>query len=116
MPEQIHLNFQPVGCEQWGNVREFIDEEAIPNYCRLHGKQRKYLATDLDLSPSRLKRKLVPADGDTSRFTTDDLELWLEKHDLTPLYYLIEKYAVETNRIEELEAELARLKGMKAVR
>lgn len=114
MADQLQFSFEPVGHEQWENLREYLDDEVITDYCKKNNLQRKYLAADLGLSPSRFKRKLVPSDGDTSRFTTDDLETWLEKtRDLRPLYYLFDKYGNVEDEEAELLSRLAEVRARK---
>jgi len=115
MPTQMTMNFEPVHHAQWETCREYIDDRVIPDYLQQHGKLKKYLAADLELSPSELRRKLCPAPGDTRNFTLDDLEKWLKvTHDLRPVFYLLEKYSIDQedeiarleSRIEELRAGL----------
>ena len=47
----------------------------------------------MDLSESELTRKLADNPNDTRNFNCDDLEAYIAAHhDVTPIYYLIEKY------------------------
>lgn len=116
MPEQQQLNFDRVGHQQWECLREYLDDRVIPDYLTERGQQKKYLAADLGLSPSSLRRKLVPTDGDTSRFTVDDLERWLDvTGDLKPIFYLLEKYSGgEQDELDRLRARVAELEGRSA--
>lgn len=120
MPEQLSISFEAVDHQQWESVREYIDDELIPEFCRENRKLKKYVAADMGMSPSDLKRKLSPSEGDVSRnFSTDDLETWLEKFNSKPLFYLFEKYVVggdDEDDIAELERKLAEAKRKKCVR
>lgn len=113
MRDQLTLSFEPVGWQQWDSLREYMADSVIPDHCRDHGVLKKYVAADLEMSPSDLSRKLCPTDGDVRRFSTDDLERWLAKTgNLKPLLYLFERYGGLTNdRIAELERELERMKA-----
>ncbi len=106
MPTQLTMNFEPVFHKQWESCREYMDDKLIPDYLNERGLQKKYLAADLEMSPSELRRKLCPGVGDKRNFTLDDLEKWLGvTKDLRPLFYLFEKYSADH------EDELARLKA-----
>lgn len=114
MPTQMTMNFEPVHHKQWETCREYIDDKVIPDYLQERGILKKYLAADLELSPSELRRKLCPAPGDTRNFNLDDLENWLETtRDMRPVFYLLEKYSIDgadelarlKARVEELESE-----------
>jgi hypothetical protein len=87
-PQQMTLAFEPALCERFGSLREFIAfrvQELQIN--------AKALAADMDLSPTVLSRKLAPKDGDTSRFTVDDLEAYMRvTRDTAPLEYLAAKF------------------------
>jgi hypothetical protein len=49
----------------------------------------------MDLSESELSRKLSDNPNDPRNFTCDDLEEYIRKTgDVTPVFYLIDKYAV----------------------
>jgi hypothetical protein len=51
------------------------------------------LASDMDLSPSVLSRKLNQPEGDSQRFNCDDLEAYIAKTgDTAPLEYLAAKF------------------------
>lgn len=113
MADQLKFCFEPVGHEQWDNLREYMNDDLIPQYCKDSGIQRKYLAADLGLSPSRLKRKLAGYENDTSNFTTDDLEAWLLiTRDLRPLYYLLDKYGTRDDELARLKARVAELETL----
>lgn len=113
MAEQLTINFETVNHKQWESCREYLDDRVIPDYLAEKGILKKYLAADLELSPSELRRKLCPAPGDTRNFTLDDLEKWLEvTRNVRPLFYLLEKYAVDReDEISILKRRLAELEG-----
>jgi hypothetical protein len=71
----------------------------------------KAIAADMDLSSSELGRKLTPADGDTRRLSVDDLVRLIEATgDLSPIYWLIEKFAIdEEAKARRAQNELAKL-------
>ncbi|MCC7193928.1 MAG: hypothetical protein IT356_00050 [Gemmatimonadaceae bacterium] len=55
----------------------------------------KAIASDMDLSPSDLSRKLRHYEGDPRAFSVEDLDRWIQATgDLSPLYWLIEKHVV----------------------
>jgi hypothetical protein len=57
--------------------------------------QKKVIASELDLSPSALSRRLTPQPKGSSepRFSVELFEEYIEKYeDLTPIYYLVEKF------------------------
>lgn len=117
-PTQMTMNFEPVHHKQWESCREYIDDRVIPDYLQERGILKKYLAADLELSPSELRRKLCPAPGDTRNFSLDDLEKWLTvTHDLRPVFYLLEKYSFDNaDEVTRLKARLAELESpVKAV-
>ena len=75
----------------------------------------KWIAAEMDLSPSTLSRKLAESPGDSSRLTVADLERFMEvTGDTSPIAYLVEKFLANRTdeRIAELEAQLAALRGV----
>ena len=116
---QLTLNFEPSLPERFGSLREFIA-------FRVHELKlcAKSLASDMDLSPTVLSRKLKPGEGDTSKLSVDDLEAYIHAtKDTAPLEYLAAKFmdspdqrkARALSRVETLLAQLesaaASLKG-----
>lgn len=94
--KQITLNFDASFFSAYPTCREYIQRQ-------IHHQttQHKSIAADMDLSPSKLTRKLVQAD--TSRFTLDDLEKFIAvTGDVTPIYYLIEKHITGIKNREQL--------------
>lgn len=74
------------------------------------GRPQKAIAADMDYSPSHLTRKLSQSPDDSMRFTLDDLERWVQVNkDCRPLFYLIQKHAVQARSKEELREELRRI-------
>ena len=108
MPDQLTLNFKAGYTESYSSCREFVQS-------RVHqqGRPQKAIAMDMDYAPSLLTRKLAQADN--SRFTLDDLELFIEvTEDVTPIHYLIERHILgcdKEKRIEELEKQIEALKS-----
>lgn len=114
-PGQLTLRFDQGYAEAYPSLVAFVGY-------RIHhqGKQQKSVAADMDLSPSMLSRKVAvktPDCTDTAALTCADLEAFIETQgDVTPIYYLIEKYLVGPSlsevdvlkkRIAELEANAA---------
>jgi hypothetical protein len=102
---QLSLNFEPGLAERHRSLKACVRE-------RVYGspKPLKAIAADMDLSESDLSRKL--SDSDEKRcMTLDDLEGYLSTTgDVTPIYYLIEKYAVSIEAKQAFAAaEFAKL-------
>lgn len=71
----------------------------------------KAIASDMDVSPSDLARKLRQYEGDPRAFSVQDLDRWIAATgDLSPIYWLIEKYVVmaRDSREELLDRLVAR--------
>jgi hypothetical protein len=112
---QLTINFEAGLAESFETCRELLST-------RVHQQKKlmRYVAADMNMSPPKLSRKLNQPDGDTTRFTLDDFELWLgATGDLLPLHYLYEKYSRGDDpeqikkTIKELEAKVKRLEGRK---
>lgn len=110
--EQITLNYDSGVVDGYETCREYVAS-------RVHaqGRPQKAIAADMDYSPSHLSRKLSQSPDDSMRFTLDDLESFIRSTgDTKPILYLVEKYLTEnTDRLAELEAEVARLRSMRGV-
>lgn len=92
MSQQLTLTFEPGLSERHRSLKACVRE-------RVYGSQKplKSIAADMDLSESDLTRKLGESESDPRKFSVDDLERYLEQTgDHTPIYYLIEKFAVST--------------------
>lgn len=107
--DQLTLSFEPGLVHRYRSVLECL---AAGVYRR--GLQR--VAGELDCAPSNLSTTLSGQGG--RKFGVDDLERYLERVDLDPLYYLIERHlqgrapkskAALLGRAEELLAEFRRV-------
>lgn len=118
--QQFALNFEPGLAERWRSLKACVRERVYK-----HTKPLKVVAADMDLSESDLSRKLADNPNDPRNLTVDDLERYIEvTQDTTPIFYLIEKYAVSTEAKKAYAAaefakalpqmlELARQMGVK---
>jgi len=88
---QMTLNFEPGLTERHSTCLEVVKQGAYS-----HRNPLKTLAADMDMSTSDLSRKLSDNPNDPRKFTLNDLESYLKASgDMTPLYYLIEKYLTD---------------------
>jgi len=105
--EQVTLNFEAGYASAYPSLREFVAYRTH-HQCR----SQKAIAADLDYSPSHWSRKCSQSPDDSMRMTADDVERFIEVNDdISPVLYLVEKYCMKRDRLAELEAEVARLKG-----
>ena len=82
--KQIQIEFQPGVTQMFSDLMEAVRHVVYSG----RFKQAEFAAA-LDVSPSKLTRKL----GGDLNTTVKDLEAILDfSGDLTPIYYLIEKY------------------------
>lgn len=105
--KQLTINYDASVVDSFATCREYVAS-------RVHqqGRPQKSVAADMDYSPSQLSRKCAQSPDDSMRFTLDDLETFIDATgDTSPVIYLAVKYLTTTDRIAELEAELARLKA-----
>lgn len=105
MPVQHTLNFDPGLSERWRSLKACVRERVYA-----HIKPLKTIAADMDLSESELSRKLADNPNDPRNLSCDDLEAYIAKtQDVTPILYLVEKYAVNPDvKRAYAAAELAR--------
>jgi hypothetical protein len=105
MAAQLNLSFEPGLAERWRSLKACCRERIYA-----HLKPLKSVAADMDLSESELSRKLADNPNDTRNFTCDDLEAYIAKTgDVTPIYYLIEKFAIDKSTKQAFAAaELAK--------
>ncbi len=112
---QMTLNFEAGISAQCDSLKEFIREEALPNLWRDKRVPKKHVAADMDLSPSELTRKVSDNPNDPRNFTTDDLERYLATQgDMSPLYYLLDKYGRVNDEEAELIKRLAEIQARKS--
>lgn len=103
---QLTLSFEPGLAERHksllGCVREAVYRSKKP---------LKAIAADMDLSESSLSRKLSEHPDDRRLFGVDDLEAAIvSTGDVTPIYYLVEKYLQDPEHRKAAAAEqLAKL-------
>lgn len=102
---QLSLNFEPGLSERHSTLKGCVRERVYA-----HLKPLKAIAADMDLSETELTRKLADNPNDTRNLNCDDLEAYIAKTgDVTPIYYLIEKYAVSNETKKAFAAaELAK--------
>lgn len=102
---QLTLNFEPGLAEKNRSLKAHMRE-------RIYGsdKMLKQIASDMDLSETELTRKLSLNPNDTRDVTLDDLEAYIATQgDVSPVFYLIEKFAVSTEAKQAYAAaELAK--------
>ncbi|MFN7184824.1 MAG: phage regulatory CII family protein [Alphaproteobacteria bacterium] len=102
---QMPLEFAPGLTERHPTLLACCHESAVR--C---DRPMKALAADMDMSSSDLGRKLAPAEGDPRRLSVDDLVRLIDATgDLSPIYWLIEKFAIDDEaRQRRAQAELAK--------
>lgn len=111
---QLTLDFEPGLPERFSSLREFVAFRSSATQ-----KHLKAQASDMDMAPSTLSRKLHPNDGDTQRLNVDDLESWISStgEAAAVIEYLAAKYmdsdknrqARAVTQAEKLLAELAKV-------
>lgn len=85
---QMTLDFEPGLVERFPSLLDCIRTGAYT-----HRNPLKTIAADMDMSQSDLSRKLSGNPDDPRRFSVEDFERYVDKTgDLTPIYYLCEKY------------------------
>lgn len=88
---QLTLDFTPGLSERYMTILDCVRSAAYTNRNPL-----KTVAADMDMSQSELSRKLSGNPDDSRRFTVEDLEKFIQATgDLTPIYYLVEKYLTD---------------------
>lgn len=99
---QMTLDFQPGLTERFGSVLDCVRQGAYT-----HRNPLKTIAADMDISQSELSRKLSGNPDDPRRLSVDDLEMYLQAtSDMTPIYFLIEKYLVDQEAAQRRAASL----------
>lgn len=98
---QMVLDFEPGLVERYASLRDCVATG-------VYQRGLKRVAIDLDQAPSNLSVQL--SDDPSRHFSVDSLEKYLDKtNDLTPIYYLVEKYIGERSNkkdaaLEQLQA------------
>lgn len=113
MPMQLTLNLEPGLAQRYPSLKACVRAQIYAA-----AKPDKSIAADMDLSPSELSRKIADNPNDVRNLSVDDLERYIEtQRDLTPIYYLLEKYGVPDEvRMAQAEAALlALLPQMQAI-
>lgn len=105
MTAQLTLNFEPGLADRHKSLKGCVRERIYA-----HPKPLKVIAADMDLSETELTRKCSDNPNDTRNLTVDDLEAYIKATgDHTPIFYLIEKFAVSTESKKAFAAaELAK--------
>lgn len=105
MSQQLTLSFEPGLAERHKNLKACVRECVYRN-----PRPIKAIAADMDLSESDLTRKLGDNPQDPRKFSVCDLERFIRATgDVTPIHYLIEKFAVSAEAKQAFAAaELAK--------
>lgn len=76
--------------------------EACSHVAHSSGTPLKAIAADLDCSPSDLTRKLAANPGDKRNLSVNDMVKLIEAtEDLTPIYWLIEKFGLDDKQRQQ---------------
>ena len=115
---QLALTFDAEDFSEFDTCREYVADR-VHHQLTPQGRKRqqKSIAADMDLSPSDLKRKLAQYEGDSRRFTLDDLERFVQvTGDTRPILWLVDRYLARSqdDEIARLEQQLAELRGRNA--
>lgn len=104
--QQFELDFEGGLTERFPELIDCI--RASVSGC---GRQHRAVAADLDMSPSELTRKLACNPTDPVNFPAHRLpELIVATRDLTPIYWLVEKFCDDPdNKKRKSLEQLARL-------
>lgn len=103
---QVLMDFRPGLAERFDTVLECISAGAHSNL-----KPLKTIASNMDMSPSDLSRKLAHNPDDPRRFSVGDLEKYIQvTGDTTPISYLAQKYCMGAD--EKQKAALTALAGL----
>jgi hypothetical protein len=105
MKAQLTLNFEPGLAERNKSLKAHVRERIYSSM-----KPLKAIAAGMDLSETELTRKLSLNPNDTRDLTVDDLEAYItDSNDVSPVYYLIEKFAISVEAKQAYAAaELAK--------
>jgi hypothetical protein len=95
---QLVLDFEPGLVDRYASLRDCVATG-------VYQRGLKRIAIDLDQAPSNLSVQL--SDDMSRHFSVDSLEKYLDKTgDLTPIYYLVEKYVGDksSKKVAAMEA------------
>lgn len=96
---QLTLDFETGLVERYGSLRECVATG-------VYQRGLKRVAIDLDTAPSNLSVQL--SEDPSRHFPVDSFETYLEKTgDMTPLYYLIEKFLADKQAKQDATMEEA---------
>ena len=107
---QMTFNFEPGISTKYPTVRRYVEERIDKA-----DKRKEYIAADMLLSPSCLKRKLAQYPGDKRTFGTDDLCKYMDsQNDYTPLLWFIDKYGEHLKKLQddEIRSQIENLQMM----
>lgn len=99
--QQLTLCFEPGLVERYSSLRECIATG-------IYQRGLTNVAPSLDKAPGNLSVEL--SEDPSRKFGVESLELYIEKFgDLTPIYYLVEKFLHEKEAAAEHDAALAQI-------
>lgn len=91
---QLNLDFEAGLTEKHATLLE-----ACSHVAQVAPVSMKVIAAELDCSPSDLTRKLAGTPGDKRNLSVNDLVLLIQAtNDMTPIYWLIEKFHLDDNQ------------------
>ncbi|TDV04660.1 hypothetical protein [Paraburkholderia caballeronis] len=94
---QLVLDFEPGLTERFGSARECVAQG-------VYQRGLKRVAADLNEAPGNLSVKL--SDDPVRHFSLDMFESYVEKTgDLTPIYYLVEKFLGDKRNTKQAAVE-----------
>lgn len=105
---QLVLDFEPGLTERYGSARECVAQG-------VYQRGLKRIAADLDQAPGNLSVQL--SDDPARHFSLDSFEMYLERtNDLTPLYYLVEKYLGDKRNTKQAAVEQIQAMGPELIK
>jgi hypothetical protein len=104
---QLVLDFEPGLSERYGSARDCVATG-------VYQRGLKRIAIELDMAPSNLSVQL--SDDPSRHFSLDSFERYIEKTgDLTPLYFLIEKFLGDKRNTKQAAVEQIQALGPQLV-
>jgi len=110
--QQLTFSFDPAEHSAFATCREYV--QYLTQHQMKAGKRvyQKVIASEMDLAPTTLSRKLGQGENDSQRFTLDDLERWIEvTGDPKPIYWLAFKHCSKSDEVAMLRERLAELES-----